>query len=110
MAHAATAVFGVIGFVDDYKKLVVRNSKGLSPRAKFFWQTAAALGTAVAFYMTAENPRIEHSLLIPYLKDFAVPLGALTYVAFVALVIVGSSNAVNLTDGLDGLAIMPAVL
>ena len=110
IALAATAVFGVIGFVDDYKKLVVRNSKGLSPRAKFFWQTAAALGTAVAFYMTAENPRIEHSLLIPYLKDFAVPLGALTYVAFVALVIVGSSNAVNLTDGLDGLAIMPAVL
>ncbi|HEX6996717.1 MAG TPA: phospho-N-acetylmuramoyl-pentapeptide-transferase [Gammaproteobacteria bacterium] len=106
----ATAAFGIIGFVDDYKKLIVRNSKGLSPRTKLFWQTAAALAAALAFYFTAENPAVEHSLLVPYLKDVAVPLSAVVYVLFVTLVIVGSSNGVNLTDGLDGLAIMPAVM
>ncbi|HEY8518438.1 MAG TPA: phospho-N-acetylmuramoyl-pentapeptide-transferase [Gammaproteobacteria bacterium] len=106
----ATAAFGIIGFVDDYKKLIVRNSKGLSPRTKFFWQTAAALAAALAFYFTAENPAVEHALLVPYLKDVTVPLSAVVYVLFVTLVIVGSSNGVNLTDGLDGLAIMPAVL
>jgi len=105
-----TLFFGVVGFVDDYKKLVVRNSKGLSARAKMFWQIVGALGAAIAFYLTAENPAIEHSLLIPYLKDVSIPLGAVLYVVFAALVLVGSSNAVNLTDGLDGLAIMPAVL
>jgi phospho-N-acetylmuramoyl-pentapeptide-transferase len=107
---AGTLFFGVIGFIDDYKKLVVRNSKGLSARAKFFWQIVGALGAAVAFYLTAENPDVEHVLLIPYLKDVTIPLGAIAYVLFTAVVFVGASNGVNLTDGLDGLAIMPAVL
>jgi len=107
---ATTLVFGVIGFIDDYKKLVVRNSRGLSAATKIFWQCVGALGAAVAFYLTAENPEIEHALLIPYLKDLMIPLGPVAYVAFTALVIVGASNGVNLTDGLDGLAIMPAVL
>ena len=102
--------FGVIGFVDDYKKLVLRNSKGLSARTKFFWQIVGAFGVAIAFYVLAENPDVEHSLLIPYLKNVALPLGAIVYVVFVTLVVAGFSNAVNLTDGLDGLAIMPAVL
>jgi len=82
----------------------------LSARSKIFWQTVGALGVALAFYFTAENPEIEHALLVPYLPGISLPLGAAAYVVFTALVIVGSSNGVNLTDGLDGLAIMPAVL
>jgi phospho-N-acetylmuramoyl-pentapeptide-transferase len=105
-----TLVFGVIGFVDDYKKLRVRDSKGLSARTKFFWQSAAALAGAVTLYYTAEQPAVEHALLIPYFPNLLVPLSGLAYIAFVYVVVVGSSNAVNLTDGLDGLAIMPAVL
>jgi phospho-N-acetylmuramoyl-pentapeptide-transferase len=107
---SGTLFFGVIGFVDDYKKLVLRNSKGLSARVKFFWQIVGAVGAGLAFYWTAENTEIEHAVLIPYLKDALLPLGAVAYVAFVALVVAGFSNAVNLTDGLDGLAIMPSVL
>ena len=106
----ATMVFGVIGFVDDYKKLRVRNSRGLSPRTKFFWQSLAALGAALLLYYTADNPLVEHALLIPYFPNLLVPLSMFFYVVFVYFVIVGSSNGVNLTDGLDGLAIMPAVL
>ncbi len=102
--------FGVVGFVDDYKKLVVRNSKGLSARSKFFWQIVGALGAAVAFYATADNPDVEHALLIPYFKSVSIGLGAIGYVLFTTVVVVGASNGVNLTDGLDGLAIMPAVL
>jgi phospho-N-acetylmuramoyl-pentapeptide-transferase len=110
IALAGTLFFGVIGFIDDYKKLVVRNSKGLSARSKLFWQLVGALGAALAFYMTAENPDVEHALLIPYLKNVLLPLGAAFYVVIVTFVVTGFSNAVNLTDGLDGLAIMPAVL
>jgi phospho-N-acetylmuramoyl-pentapeptide-transferase len=105
-----TLAFGVVGFIDDYKKLIVGNAEGLRPRTKFFWQSVTALGAAIALYVTAENPQVEHALLIPYFKDLSIPLGAVGYVALAAFVIVGSSNAVNLTDGLDGLAIMPAVL
>ncbi|HLF12366.1 MAG TPA: phospho-N-acetylmuramoyl-pentapeptide-transferase [Gammaproteobacteria bacterium] len=107
---AATLVFGVIGFVDDYKKIVLRNSRGLSATTKIFWQSVAAIGAAIAFYLTAENPEVEHALLIPYLKDLTIPLGPVAYVVVTSLVIVGASDGVNLTDGLDGLAIMPAVL
>jgi phospho-N-acetylmuramoyl-pentapeptide-transferase len=107
---ATTLLFGLIGFVDDYKKLRVRNSKGLTPRAKFFWLSLAALASALVLYYTAAEPQVEHALLIPYVPTEPVPLGPFAYVAFVYCVIVGSSNAVNLTDGLDGLAIMPAVL
>jgi phospho-N-acetylmuramoyl-pentapeptide-transferase len=105
-----TLYFGVIGFVDDYKKVVLRNSKGLSARAKIFWQAVGAFGLAIAFYVTAENPVVEHALLIPYVPSVTIALGAVGYVLLVVLVIVGASNGVNLTDGLDGLAIMPAVL
>jgi phospho-N-acetylmuramoyl-pentapeptide-transferase len=105
-----TMIFGLIGFVDDYKKLRIRNSEGLSPRTKFFWQSIAALAAALLLYYTADDPLVEHALLIPYFPSLLVPLSMFFYVAFVYLVIVGSSNGVNLTDGLDGLAIMPAVL
>lgn len=105
-----TLLFGVIGFIDDYRKLVMRNSRGLSAPAKFFWQCVVGLGAAIAFYISAQNPEVEQSLLIPYLKDVMLPLGPIVFVVLTAMVIVGFSNAVNLTDGLDGLAIMPAVL
>ena len=105
-----TLAFGVIGFVDDYKKLRVRNSKGLSPGAKYFWQSLVGLAAAIILYYTAMEPAIEHALLIPYFPNLSLPLSAPIYIAFVYLIIVGFSNAVNLTDGLDGLAIMPAVL
>ncbi len=107
---AVTLVFGAIGFVDDYKKLVLGNAEGLPARVKFFWQSIAGLAAAAALYTTAENPAIEHALLIPYLPGVLIPLSVFFYVPFTYLVIVGTSNAVNLTDGLDGLAIMPAVL
>jgi phospho-N-acetylmuramoyl-pentapeptide-transferase len=110
IALGGTLFFGVIGFIDDYKKVVLRNSKGMSARFKILWQTVGALGLALAFYLTADNPEIEHALLIPYTPGISIPLSVVGYVAFTALVIVGASNGVNLTDGLDGLAIMPAVM
>ncbi len=105
-----TLAFGVIGFIDDYKKLILGNAAGLPARVKFFWQSVAGIAAATALYVTAENPAVEHALLIPYLPGVLIPLGVFLYVPFTYLVIVGTSNAVNLTDGLDGLAIMPAVL
>jgi phospho-N-acetylmuramoyl-pentapeptide-transferase len=103
-----TMAYGLIGFADDYRKLVQKNPKGLSAREKLFWQSLVALAAATCLYVTADSPQ-ETALLIPYLKDALVPLGIL-FIPFAYLVIVGTSNAVNLTDGLDGLAIMPTVL
>ena len=105
---AVTVAFGLIGFWDDYLKLVVGDSRGLVARYKYFWQSVAGLGAAIALYATAKTP-IETTLIVPFFKDFVLPLGPL-FIVFAYFVIVGSSNAVNLTDGLDGLAIMPAVL
>ena len=103
-----TLAYGVIGYVDDYRKLVLQDPKGLSVRQKLFWQSASAIVAAVALYMMA-NDEVSTSLLIPYFKDLALPLGMFQVVVTV-IYIVGFSNAVNLTDGLDGLAIMPTVL
>ncbi len=103
-----TLAFGAIGFVDDYRKLVLRNSVGLSAGAKIFWQSLAALAAAVYLFSLADEP-YQTALLIPYFKNLLLPLGGF-YIVFAYLVIVGTSNAVNLTDGLDGLAIMPTVL
>jgi len=105
---AVTIAFGLIGFWDDYLKLVVGNSRGLVARYKYFWQSVAGLGAAVALYATAKTP-IETTLIVPFFKDVLIPLGPF-FIVLAYFVIVGSSNAVNLTDGLDGLAIMPAVL
>jgi phospho-N-acetylmuramoyl-pentapeptide-transferase len=106
---AVTVAFGLIGFWDDYLKLVVGNSRGLIARYKYFWQSVAGLAAAIALYATARAPA-ETTLIVPFVKDFVLPLGPVAFVVLAYLVIVGSSNAVNLTDGLDGLAIMPAVL
>ena len=105
-----TLAFGAIGFLDDYLKLIVGDSKGLRPSRKFFWQSVVGIGGALVLYLTADNPAVERALLIPYFKDTMIPMSIFVYVPFTYLVIVGSSNAVNLTDGLDGLAIMPTVL
>jgi phospho-N-acetylmuramoyl-pentapeptide-transferase len=104
-----TTAFGLIGFYDDYLKLVVGNSKGLAARYKYFWQSVAGLGAAITLYYTAVTPG-ETTLFLPFLKEFALPLGAAGFVILSYLMIVGMSNAVNLTDGLDGLAIMPAAM
>jgi phospho-N-acetylmuramoyl-pentapeptide-transferase len=103
-----TLAFGVIGYVDDYKKLILQDPAGISAKQKFFWQSVSALAAAVALYMMASD-EFSTSLLIPYFKDLAIPLGVFS-IAVTYLFIVGFSNAVNLTDGLDGLAIMPTVL
>ena len=105
---ATTLAFGLIGFWDDYLKLVVGNSRGLIARYKYFWQTVAGLGCALALYLTAKVPA-ETALYVPVFKQIVIPLG-IGYVALTYLVVVGASNAVNLTDGLDGLAIMPAAM
>jgi phospho-N-acetylmuramoyl-pentapeptide-transferase len=105
-----TVAFGIIGFIDDYRKLVLGSSNGLAPSKKFFWQSVVGFAAAVVLYVTAENPAVERALLIPYLPGLMIPLSVFVYVPLTYLVIVGTSNAVNLTDGLDGLAIMPAVL
>ncbi len=103
-----TLSFGVIGYVDDYKKLVLQNPAGISAKQKLFWQSSAALIAAIALYVTATD-EVQTSLLIPYFKDLSIPLG-MFQVVVTYFFIVGFSNAVNLTDGLDGLAIMPTVL
>ncbi|OGT91476.1 MAG: phospho-N-acetylmuramoyl-pentapeptide-transferase [Gammaproteobacteria bacterium RIFOXYA12_FULL_61_12] len=103
-----TLVFGLIGFADDYIKLVRKDPKGLIARYKYFWQSVAGLGAALWLYFTASGPA-ETQLLIPFTKGVAIDLGVLS-ILFTYFVIVGTSNAVNLTDGLDGLAIMPTVL
>jgi phospho-N-acetylmuramoyl-pentapeptide-transferase len=104
-----TFAFGLIGFYDDYLKLVVRNPKGLVPRWKYLWQSVAGLATAATLYYTATEPA-ETTLFLPFFKTFHAPLSAFGFIVLSYLMIVGMSNAVNLTDGLDGLAIMPAAL
>ncbi len=103
-----TLGFGAIGWVDDYRKVVEKNPRGLPARWKYFWQSVLGLGTAIMLYTTASSPA-ETSLIVPLFKDIVIPLGGF-YIVLTYLVIVGSSNAVNLTDGLDGLAIMPTVM
>ena len=123
--------FGLVGWVDDYRKVVHRDPKGLSAKAKFLWQSLIGLIAAVylAFAVSAPgNIQIldlflawvrsglemdlppKADLIVPFFKNIAYPLGVWGFIVVTYLVIVGSSNAVNLTDGLDGLAIMPAVM
>jgi phospho-N-acetylmuramoyl-pentapeptide-transferase len=103
-----TLVFGAIGLVDDYKKIVYGNSRGLSAWSKYGWQSLAAIVAGLYLLYTAQTPA-ETQLIVPFFKDVAMPLGG-WYLLVVYFVVVGSSNAVNLTDGLDGLAILPTVL
>lgn len=107
-ALIVTIAFGLVGFADDYIKIKYRRNLGLTARQKYFWLSLAGFGTSLAIYLTAKTPA-ETLLIVPMLKGVALPLGAF-FVVWSYLVIVGTSNAVNLTDGLDGLAIMPCVL
>jgi len=123
--------FGAIGWMDDYRKVIKNSPKGLSPKAKFFWQSLIGLAAAVylAFAVSAPStakvleffmawvgsgfsmelpPKAD--LIVPFFKNVAYPLGVFGFITLSYFVIVGTSNAVNLTDGLDGLAIMPAVM
>jgi phospho-N-acetylmuramoyl-pentapeptide-transferase len=101
-------VFGLVGWVDDYRKVVEKNPRGLPGRWKYFWQSLAGIAAAFFLYQFAKTP-IETSLILPFFKHVAIPLGVF-YIVLTYFVIVGTSNAVNLTDGLDGLAIMPTVM
>ncbi len=103
-----TLAFGVIGWVDDYRKVVEKNSRGLPARWKYFWQSALAIAAGVYLFVTAPTSA-ETSLIIPFFKDVIIELG-IFYIVLSYFVIVGASNAVNLTDGLDGLAILPTVM
>ena len=124
-----TLGFGWVGWVDDYRKVVHRNPKGMSAREKYFWQSLIGLVAAfyLAFAIAAPNTEkllplmwewvsngfeldlpSRSDLIVPFFKNYAYPMGVFGFVALSYLVIVGTSNAVNLTDGLDGLAILPA--
>ncbi len=104
-----TTAFGVIGFVDDYIMLILKRSKGLSGKAKYSLQSIIGLATAVFLFLTAQTPA-ETQLIIPIFKSVVIDLEWWMFIPLVYFVIVGTSNAVNLTDGLDGLAIMPTVM
>ncbi len=103
-----TVTFGLIGWVDDYRKVIEKNSKGLPAKWKYFWQSISAVVVAYALFVTRETPA-DTTLYFPFLKNVALPLG-IGYIVLTYFMVVGFSNAVNLTDGLDGLAIMPTVM
>jgi phospho-N-acetylmuramoyl-pentapeptide-transferase len=105
---SVTLLFGLIGWVDDYRKVVEKNPRGLPSRWKYFWQSVVGLGAAVFLFTTAESSA-NLELIVPFFKDIAIYMGPF-FIILTYFVIVGTSNAVNLTDGLDGLAILPAVL
>lgn len=100
--------YGAIGFVDDYRKVVRKNTAGLIARWKYFWQSSLALVVAFTLYINGNETAVTQ-LVVPFFKDVMPQLGII-YIVLTYFVIVGTSNAVNLTDGLDGLAIMPTIL
>ncbi len=105
---SVTGIFGAVGWVDDYRKVVEKNSRGLPARWKYFWQSVAGLSAVLFLYYTAQVGA-ETALIVPFFKSISLQLGPF-FILLGYLTIVGTSNAVNLTDGLDGLAIMPTVL
>ncbi|GAW86632.1 phospho-N-acetylmuramoyl-pentapeptide-transferase [Bathymodiolus platifrons methanotrophic gill symbiont] len=108
VALLVTMTYGIVGFVDDYKKVKLGNSDGLSARVKYFWQSVIALTAAIYLFKTAQIPA-ETQFIVPFFKEVVIDMGW-AYVVLTYFVIVGTSNAVNLTDGLDGLAILPTVM
>lgn len=104
-----TLGFGIIGWYDDWKKVVYRDPKGLSGKWKYFWQSVLGLGAALFIAYSAKSGA-QTELIVPFVKSVAYPLGIVGFITLTYFVIVGTSNAVNLTDGLDGLAIMPTVM
>lgn len=103
-----TIAFGAVGWLDDYRKLILKDSRGLPARWKYLGQSIFGLGAAITLYMTADTPAAT-ALIVPFFKSISLPLGV-GFIVLTYFFIVGFSNAVNLTDGLDGLAIMPTVL
>ena len=103
-----TFAFGAIGWIDDYKKLVYKNPRGIGAKNKYLWQSLAGFAAALFLYYTAHSAA-ETQLIVPFFKNIVLDLGP-WFILLTYFVIVGSSNAVNLTDGLDGLAIMPTVM
>lgn len=104
-----TLLFGAVGWTDDYRKVVCKNSKGLSAKEKYLWQSIIGFGAALLLLWTAQVPA-ETQLIVPFFKKVVLDLPWFWFIPLTYFVIVGSSNAVNLTDGLDGLAILPTVL
>ena len=104
-----TIGFGAVGWVDDWRKVVRRNPRGLSARAKFGWQSLIAIVAISYLAYSARLPQ-QTELIVPFFKTVAIPLGTVGFVILGYFVVVGTSNAVNLTDGLDGLAILPTVM
>jgi len=102
-----TVGFGCVGWVDDYKKLIHKDPTGLPARWKYFWQSVVGFAATITLFNLATP--VETTLIVPFFKNVAIPMG-MFYILFSYFVIVGTSNAVNLTDGLDGLAILPTVL
>ncbi|MCL2635560.1 MAG: phospho-N-acetylmuramoyl-pentapeptide-transferase [Betaproteobacteria bacterium] len=100
--------FGIVGWYDDWKKVVYRDPNGLASRWKFFWQSV--LGVGAALFLAYSGAPAQTELIVPFFKSVAYPLGIVGFIVLTYFVIVGTSNAVNLTDGLDGLAIMPTVM
>lgn len=105
---AVVVGYGAIGFIDDYRKVIRKDPKGLIARWKYFWQSVIAIGVAWYLYANQQNPA-ETALLVPFFKDIMPQMG-LFFIVVTYFAIVGTSNAVNLTDGLDGLAIVPTIL
>jgi phospho-N-acetylmuramoyl-pentapeptide-transferase len=104
-----TLSYGAIGWYDDWRKVVYHDPEGLASRWKYFWQSL--FGLAAAAYLAAtSNLPAQMELIVPFFKTVSYPLGVIGFIVLTYFVIVGTSNAVNLTDGLDGLAIMPTVL
>jgi phospho-N-acetylmuramoyl-pentapeptide-transferase len=101
--------FGAIGWVDDWRKVVEKNPRGLASRWKYFWQSVIAIGIASWLAWSAHLPA-QTELIVPFFKNIVMPLGVAGFVVLAYFVIVGTSNAVNLTDGADGLAILPTVM
>ncbi len=106
IALGLTVGYGLLGFLDDYRKVRERNSAGISGRTKLFWQTLLAVGVALLIYT---DPSFDGQIAVPFFKGFHPDLG-IFYVPLAAFVIVAASNSVNLTDGLDGLAIGPVMI
>jgi phospho-N-acetylmuramoyl-pentapeptide-transferase len=104
-----TLGYGIVGWYDDWKKVVYRDPKGLAARWKFFWQSVLGIGAALFLAFSAKSGA-QTELIVPFFKTIAYPLGIVGFITLTYFVIVGTSNAVNLTDGLDGLAIMPTVM
>ena len=104
-----TLGFGTVGWIDDWRKVVHHNAKGLPARTKYFWQSLIAIVAVCLLAYTAKLPQ-QTELIVPFFKSVTIPLGTVGFVILGYFVVVGTSNAVNLTDGLDGLAIMPTVM